>query len=144
MVLRVERAGQRPLSDQRRPRRIALAPAAEPPLVELAVKIDGEAEVLEPQMEVARGGSHGAISVQQEVGLERLRFVLQYAVEQARSAVRVEELLRTRLRVIPAKVIGERQEEGVDGEGRDKLVEVPGGVRFRVGEPREIKSGGVT
>ena len=77
------------------------------------------------------------------MGLERLGFVLQDAVEQARAAVGVEELLGTRFGIIPTKVIGEREEERIDGEGGDELVEVSGRVRLCVRRPREIERGRV-
>ena len=63
LVERVERAGERALADQGRSG-IALAPSAEPSVVELAVKVCCEAEVLEAHVEVAGGGGvHGAVPI---------------------------------------------------------------------------------
>jgi hypothetical protein len=95
-------------------------------------------------MEVAGRRLHGAISIQKEVRLQCLWFILQDAIEQTGSAIRVEELFLIRFNVIPTEVVGKGQEEGFDGEGGDELIEIPSSVRFRVCEPREIERGSVT
>jgi hypothetical protein len=52
-------------------------------------------------------------------------------------------MLWVRLEIIPAKVIGKRQEERVNGKGSDELTKVTSRMRFRVCEPREIECSSV-
>jgi hypothetical protein len=75
------------------------------------------------------------------VGLQRLRLVLEFAVEWTCTAVHIEELLRAEFGFISAEVLSEHEKKKrVVGKG-DVLVEVPSGMRLGVCEPQEVKGG---